>query len=421
MQRNVFLDYEPNQNNGIDHGDDSLHKKSLRNGLVWLGAPSLLPGEDRLSPFAQVAVGSDRNSGRIPRVHDGMTLDDAVIITGLPRDEAARRIRRMKTDSNPKFFAETHLAVGAGEDYLVEMKNQAAAKKPPAPEAEIVQTPLEVVEKPSAKIINFPLLYGDQTRAVSNPLARCALFAAVQKRQYFKEWVYIGEIDGIKIEFQGEQWNQTDHDTFMQLLKMANHKPYGQEVEAPVRSILVSLGRQTHQSQRKQLFAEVERLKISAFRLTPPGQRSRIENLLLTVSTPQDQATLPQHCRNLSFAFNPIFAPLFESVKLSLFDCEERRRLGGNELAKWLHVWIIGNVEQYPHKVETIHQKCGSQDKTLYSFRQKLRRALDEIKAAKVIVNWRIDSRTDLVHIERKPTPAQIDHMSKKAKGKSGE
>jgi hypothetical protein len=32
----------------------------------------------------------------------------------------------------------------------------------------------------------------------------------------------------------------------------------------------------------------------------------------------------------------------------------------GSELAKWLHLWIEGNAEQYPHKVETIRQLCGS-------------------------------------------------------------
>lgn len=284
-------------------------------------------------------------------------------------------------------------------------------------EAELAGQPAKILTKPteSAQVIQFPLLFGEDTRAVSNPLARCSLFAAVQKRHHFTDWVYIGELYGVKIEFKGEQWNQADHDTLMQLIKMARHKPYGQEVEVPVRAVLGGLGRHTQKSQRKQLFAEVERLKVAALRLTPRGERSKVVNLIEEVSTPQDQATEPEHRRCLSFVLNPKFARFFDEAQLTLFNAQERSRLGSSDLAKWLHLWIIGNAEQYPHKVETIRDKCGSQTKDLYRFRAALRVALELLKNEGFINDWRIDSETDLVHIDRTASTAQLIHLNKKA------
>jgi hypothetical protein len=72
--------------------------------------------------------------------------------------------------------------------------------------------------QPPTKILQFPLPFEEDTRAVSNSLARGSLFAAVKDRQYFKQYVIVGEVDGVKIEFAGEQLNQDDHDTLLQNL-----------------------------------------------------------------------------------------------------------------------------------------------------------------------------------------------------------
>lgn len=415
MQKDVFLDYDKNENDGVDMGGDSSHKKSQRNGLVWL-PPNALPGEDRLSPFGKVAVGADRKCGRPPRYHEGMSLEDAVIITGLPRDEAARRIRRMKADKNPDIFAQTDLAIGAGEDYLAKMQNQAVTGRPPVCEAEIAPTPLEMIERPSAKILNFPLPYSAETRAVSNPLARCALFAAVKERQFFREYETIGVVNGALIEFSGEQLNQDDHDTFLQLIKMALHHPYGVEIVQAVNAVLTGLGRHTHQEQRSQLFEQISRLVRGTLRITLPDGLRYEGHLLDDATTPDDQKVLPRLRRHLAYRLNPKFSFLYDRTSFSLFDWEQRLKIKGrgSELAKWLHLWIISNAEQYPHKVETIKERCGSRIKDLKFFRRSLRAALDLLKVAGVITAWHIDA-ADLVHIERTPSAAQLEHLNNRA------
>lgn len=280
-------------------------------------------------------------------------------------------------------------------------------------QAEAAKAPLPVT------ILQFPQPFGEHTRAVSNTLARGALFAPVKGRQFFRHYVVVGEADGVTVEYKGEQLNQDDHDTFLQLLKMALHHPLGEDIEQSVNAVLRSLNRSNNQEQRRQLFEQVSRLVGGTIRLTGPTMRYE-GHLLDDASTPQDQAMLevPRLRRHLAYRINPRLARLYAESAYTLFDAQERIQLKGrgSELAKWLYLWIIGNAQQYAHKVETIRRLCGSNDKTLKSFRQNLGKALDVLKAAGVIVAWRIDNG-DLVHIERTPSASQQKHLTNKAKG----
>jgi hypothetical protein len=272
--------------------------------------------------------------------------------------------------------------------------------------------------KPPAKILQFPLPFGEDTRAVSNPMARCPLFAAVKERQHFKDYVTVGEEGGCIVEFKGEQLNQDDHDTLLQLVRMAVHKPFGEDVHVSVNSALLGLGRTTHAEQRRQFFEQTSRLVCGTVRLTWPGLPRYEGHFVNDASTPQDQATLPRFRRHLTYSLNSKFSRFYNQHAYTLFDWQQRMKLKGrgSELAKWLHLWIIGNADQYPHKVETIREKCGSRLKELRLFRRNLRAALDQLKAAGIIADWRIDPETDLVHIHRTPSPAQLEHLTRKGR-----
>jgi len=129
--------------------------------------------DERLSVFGRIAVDADRQMGKPPHFHDGMTLEDALILTGLPREEASRRIRAMKTDSNPKLYAEHWLSEGAGERYFAEQDVQAVAATATAAEP---KQPDSHNPPEQTKAIQRPLYIPDQARPVSNDMARSALF-----------------------------------------------------------------------------------------------------------------------------------------------------------------------------------------------------------------------------------------------------
>jgi hypothetical protein len=283
----------------------------------------------------------------------------------------------------------------------------------PAKEARKAKTTPEPISPP-AKVLQFPLPFGKDTRAVSNPLARGSLFAAVKDRQHFKDYILVYEESDIKITFKGEQLNQDDNDTFLQLVKMALYKPFGTDIVQAVNAVLSGMGRTTHQEQRRQLVEQISRLVFGMIKLTTPNFRYE-GHLLDDATTPQEQATLPQYRRHLAYRLNPKFARFYAETAYTIFDSQERRKLKGrgSELAKWLHLWIIGNAEQYLHKVETIRQLCGSRS-TLKEFRRLLRQALNLIKKVEIIIDWHIDPKSDLVTIKRMPSSAQIRYIAKK-------
>lgn len=357
--------------------------------------------EEKLSIFGRVTLNADLAQGKRPRFHEGMTLDDAVLLTGLPKEEAAKRIQKMKNDTNPQYYAAVFLSEGVGELYKAET---------PLP------VPTEKVQ--TAEILQFPLPFGDDTRAVSNQLARGSLFAAVKDRQFFQTYVVVGEVNGTTIEYQGEQLNQDDHDTFLQLIKMALHKEFGSEVFVPVNAVLRELGRSTHKEQRIQLFEQIGRIVRGTVRITTETGRYQ-GHLIDDCTTPLDQTNQPQHRRNLAYRLNPKFARLYTRAAYTLFNAQERLKLKGrgSELAKWLHTWIIGNAVQYPHKVETIRKMSGSCC-DMKEFRRQLRRAFELLISQEIIAAWRIDPKDDLVYIERTPSDSQQKHLTKTKKPK---
>jgi hypothetical protein len=239
----------------------------------------------------------------------------------------------------------------------------------------------------------------------------------VKKRQFFRDYVTVGEVNGAKVEIQGEQLNQDDHDTLLQLVKMATHKPYGVDIIQSVNAVLEGLGRGTHQEQRRQLFDQISRLVRGTVRLTLPNVPRYEGHLVNDCSTPQDQATEPQHRRHLAYSLNPKFGRFYGENEITLTDWKQRLKIKGrgSELAKWLQLHIESHAQQFAHKVETIRERCGSETKELYRFRQQLRHALELLKEAGIINDWQIDPETDLVTIDRTPSPSQQKHLVRKA------
>ncbi|SMF97775.1 TrfA protein [Methylomagnum ishizawai] len=291
-------------------------------------------------------------------------------------------------------------------------EREASRGAAPEPKAAVQEPPPPAL----AEVLRFLLPFGEDTRPISNVMARCALFAPVKERRRFDDYTVVGRVEGCLIEWKGEQLNQDDHDTFMQLVQMARHQPLGTDVVQPVNAILRGLGRHTRQEQRRQLFEQCDRLMSGVFRITPDGKASYAGHLLADIVTPQNQRTEPQHRRFLSYQLNVKLAPFYADDAFTLIDWGERLKIKGrgSELAKWLHLWISSHAEQYPHKVETIRRLCGSQVKDLKHFREKLRQALDLLKDAGVITSWAIDA-ADLVHIDRMPSTTQLEHIAKKA------
>ena len=271
-------------------------------------------------------------------------------------------------------------------------------------------------KKEIAKVIQFPLPFPVETRPASNDLIRSALFAAVQgkDRQHFSDYVQLASIGDKEIWYKGDQFNQDDHDAFMQMIFMAQHKPLGEDVKVSFRSFVAGLGKGYGSDTREAVAQSVDRLISGTVKLiNKRAGLNYIGHLVHDGMVPSDQQHLPRLERDLTYQINPKLAPYFSRSAFTLIDWTQRLKLKRQELAKWIHLWLASNAEYYPTKVETIREKCGSQTAELYKFRQMLRSALKALENSGVIGVWYIEKGSDLLYIDTKPSQSQRKHLGK--------
>lgn len=284
-------------------------------------------------------------------------------------------------------------------------KNEAVSQPPPLPTTAPPAKQKTQSKQETNAIIQLSLPIKENVRPVSNIAARAALFAAIQgeDRELLNDVVLAAQ-EGIKIIFSGQQLNQDDHDLFMQLVYLANHKPLGELVKIPANAILAGLGRGTGKSQHEQLKAEMYRLVKATVNLKAYGI-NYIGHLLDAAFQDEMEA---QNSRHWNYRLNPELAGLFGKSQFSLIDWEQRKKLKQKDLARWLHLYLLSHSAPFPVSVAFLHKISGSRTKELWKFRENLRKAFEALKEAGIITSWAIAPKSDLVTIERLASITQL-------------
>jgi len=276
---------------------------------------------------------------------------------------------------------------------------------PPAPPPTKPSTRQEA--KPSPKgneVMQFELPLSERARPVSNSMARSALFAAIgsDDRQLLNKVVLVSQ-NGIQIIFTGEQLNQDDHDLFMLLVYMANHRPFGELVRVPASAILAELGRGRGGNAHERLKRAMHRLVTATINIKINGINF-IGHLLDTAFQDENE---PKERRYWNYRLNPEVGVLFGYTQFTIIDWEQRKKLKQKELAKWLQGFYATHADPFPLSVSYLWKLCGSKTKELWKFRQNLKIALEDVKQTGAILSWQIDEK-DIVYIERLQNVAQI-------------
>jgi len=272
----------------------------------------------------------------------------------------------------------------------------------------------EAAKPKTAEVVQFPIPFPVDRPPVCNVIARTSLFAAIKgKDRRLMDKELVASQDGVEIRFSGRQWNQDDHDNFMQLVKLAGCRPLGEYIAVPANAILRALGRGTGKSQHEQLKADMHRLVSGTVSINANG----INYIGHLVEDAAQDEREPIHKRHWVYRLNPKLVALFARNQFTLNNWENRLALGQKDLAKWLQLWIEGNAQQYLIAVETIRERCGSRRADLRKFRFSLRQALADLEAVGIINGWKIDE-ADNVHIDRTPSSSQVKHIRKKAERK---
>jgi len=270
---------------------------------------------------------------------------------------------------------------------------------PPMKEAEAPSLPPKDSPAPgrnerplSREVLKFPV-FPNNARPIVNEIASSALFAAIQgkDRKLLNDAQIVASGDTYLL-FSGEQLNQDDHDVFMQLVSVASTRPAGEYVTVSAHSLLKALARGTGGKQHQQLEAEIRRMTKVTIEVKTK-RYSYIGHLI-------HDAVKDEVSKQWVYRLNETLVPLYGASCYTLIDWEQRKRLKGKDLARWLQLEIARHAVPFPVKVETLRARCGSTAKELRDFRRSLRQALETLKDEGHIAAWRIDEN-DLVHVDR--------------------
>lgn len=279
------------------------------------------------------------------------------------------------------------------DDALAKVKKLADRKKIEATELqkkEAAKKKRDAKKAASAKAAKAQLpLWPDAVRAVPNAVLRGALFSVATERETFKTATLIATVEGIEIRFQGTRPNQSDLDVWETLLHLARLQPLGAEVQFTSHSLLKELGRGTGGKDHEELKQQIRNLAAGLTEITWTKERKTFGGTLITSYFRDEDTGL------YVVKFNRDFGKLYASGHTSV-DWEERKALGRNNVAKWVHLLYSSHEHPYPYKVETLQRLCGSTS-TRKEFRQRLRSALDKLVDLGTISSWNIDPKTDLV------------------------
>jgi hypothetical protein len=271
-------------------------------------------------------------------------------------------------------------------------------------EAATLETP-QNAPKQSAAVIQLPL-WPEPARGTPNDVLRSALFAAIQGkgREYIEDRL-IAAVDGISIRYTGRQLEQSDLDVWEQVLHLARQHPLGTVCYFKGGAFLKAIGRSAGKSDYKWLATVLTRLTACEVRFKRPGY-THGRGLIASYD-------IDEHTGLYRVSVDPDMAKLY-AAGWTAIDWQQRQQLRGKPLALWLHGYYATHAKPLPVKVNTLRSLSGSKDKALFSYRQKLRRALNELKAIGAIASWQIDA-ADLVTVDRGDaiTASQRRHLIK--------
>ena len=264
-------------------------------------------------------------------------------------------------------------------------------------------------EKKTAEIIQLPI-WPEAVRGVPNGVLRSALFGAIKKgpRRYL-EREQIHSLDGIRIIYTGARLDQGDLDVWETVLHVARLQALGDECRVTAYQLLKLLGKTDTGKNRDTLDRRLSRMNATSVDVRIG--RYGYEGSLI------DEVYRETESREYVIRLNPKLRAIFDKVQWTAVDWAVRQELDGHPLAQWLHGFYATHAKPYPMTVAKLLELVGSENDEPRSHRQKMRKALDAVARAssKHGQPFSFEILGDLVHIERKPSGSQRQHLLQKA------
>lgn len=276
----------------------------------------------------------------------------------------------------------------------------------PSPIADVVARMEGVAERREAAKLYQIEFWPEPYMGVPNEIARSALFAAIKEPKIRKLFdnAPIASQGGFSIIYTGQQLDQGHIDIFEGIMHFARRVHEGNRVKLTRYALLKLIGRASGKEQYDWLLHRFNHLTATSVSIMHDGKRIFWGSLL-------PRGALDIETGEIVIEITRDLAKLF-ARGLSRVQWEERRKIGRHPLAQWLHLYYAGHAKPVPVSVVWLQKHSGSDTATLRKFRQSLRKALQKLQTVEAIEGWEIDPQTDLVHIQRTPTPSQAKYLA---------
>jgi hypothetical protein len=227
--------------------------------------------------------------------------------------------------------------------------------------------------------------WSEDKRGMSKSLARSALFAVRDKRLARERYdnAVMATLEGVEILYSGEELRQDDHDVFMQMCHLARDEHIGEEVHITGAQALDGLKWGRSQDDYDRLRACYKRMLEGTVYVTVKRGRSTIRlygaHLFATVGAEVDNASsIDSISARWTIKLNAELANILNGNEMTLIKWAADRKMSA--LAKWLHRFFASHDKPFDYKAETLHRLCGSKQANMATFRQNLKRALEEVQ-----------------------------------------
>ncbi|EDX0932702.1 hypothetical protein GTE61_004744 [Salmonella enterica subsp. enterica] len=225
-----------------------------------------------------------------------------------------------------------------------------------------------------------------------NVILRSALFGVVKKgdRQYEKG-VLKATFNGYTVKYTGEQLDQSDLDVWLECLQRCQNTPLGHTVRFSAHDFLISISRDTGKAQHEWLKSVFLRLRANDVEISD-GKYTYMGSLIFEQYRDEETG---DNC----LVLNPKVAACFGDAGWTGMNKTFRLQLKGKPLTLWLYGFYSSHAKPLPFKVGTIKELCGSDVKELKTFRQKLKKSMQELA---IVTGWQIKiDENDLIVIKK--------------------
>ena len=242
----------------------------------------------------------------------------------------------------------------------------------------------------------LPMLpwWEETARRAPNLILRNSLFGIAQERQFFGEMKLLVSLDGHTVK-SNQTLNQYDLDTLEMLLHIQREHPVGKRVNFTAYAFLKALGRGVSGEDYEDLHKDLTRLATATVEIRWENERrSYVGSLVAGIARDEDSEAY-------SLLFNEDLIRLYDAGSTQ-FSWEQRRKLGKNNLAKYMHVFYASHEAPYPMRVQTLHELSGS-TAPIREFRRMLKTALAKLQKIGFLKSWEVNA--DLVTVKKTPPP----------------